>query len=240
MTPVPRIVQVATGVVIVGAALVLARTDWSLRTEMVVFAAVGAVAVLLSLRFARPLPRHGPEPAGPDEAMPGAEGFISDFGTAGFRRVGGYRWALRGRLVISTVLAPAGMDRYAIVTDRVLEVASRFGDRMLITTNSGRAPTTVELLRQVVPAGPADLVLAHQDALDRLSDRGLRPDRFSGDEELLRYVRAVEERALRRGVNVSFLTLLLRGAKGDESDRELRDDVESHRRIDAWLAGSGG
>ncbi len=239
MTPVPRTVQVAIGAAAVLGTLVLARTGLSPSTTMTVFAVMAGLIVVVTLRYQRRLPRGGPEPARPDEAMPGAEAYISDFETAGFRRVGGYRWALRGRLVISTVLAPAALDRYAIATDRVLEVASRFGGRSLITTNSGRAPTPAEVLRQVVPGGPADLVLAHERALDQLAGRGLRPDRFAGDAELLRYVREVEERALRGGVKVSFMALLLRGAKSGESDRELGDDVESEGCVDAWLAGSG-
>jgi hypothetical protein len=48
------------------------------------------------------------EAAGPDAAMPGAEDFVSDFEAAGLRRVGGFRWNLRGRLVTETVLIPDG------------------------------------------------------------------------------------------------------------------------------------
>ena len=236
MTPVPRIALVALAACAVLVSLLLARTSWSLTTEMAVFFGLGGLLTLVAWRFERRLPRAGPEPALTDEVMPGAEGYRDGFEMAGFRRVGGFRWALRGRLVIESVLASAGRDRYAIVTDRVLEVGSRFGDRTLITTNSGRAPTGPDTLRQVVPsASPADLVSAHESALDQLDVRGLRPDRFLDDDDLLRFVRAAEERALRTTKVPGLATLVARELTAGDRDRLLGDDEESRRRINAWL-----
>jgi len=175
MNPVPRQIQAAVAAVAVLSALLSARAAWSFETKRMAFVGVVVVVMLVALRFERRLPRRGAEPAGPNEVMPGARDFVADFEVAGFRRLGGFRWALRGRLVIETVLAPVGRDRYTIVTDRVLELASRFGDRTLITTNSGRAPVPADVLRQWVRSGtPSELLRAHEGALDRLAERRLR------------------------------------------------------------------
>ena len=239
MNPVPRVVQVALGAGAVLASLLLARATWSLTTKMLAFVGVAVLVALVAVHFERRLPRRGAEPAAAGEVMPGARGFLADFELAGFRPLGGFRWALRGRLVIESVLAPADRDRYAIVTDRVLELASRFGDRTLITTNSGRAPVPGDILRQVVQGGsPSELLRAHEEALDRLAEQRLRPDRFRDDAEILHAVRAIEERALRHTRVPSLMTLLLREASGEGRDRELGDDDESQRRIEDWLGGS--
>jgi hypothetical protein len=168
--------------------------------------------------------------------MPGAEGFVSDFEAAGLRRIGGFRWNLRGRLVTETVMASPDHDYYAIVTDRVLELASRFGGRTLVTINRGRAPLPTDILRQVIRLGdPAELLRAHQAALDLLARRGLRPDRFGDDSEILAAIRASDERELRYGSKLSLPTLLRLHVNEGDGDRELGDDDESGRRIEAWL-----
>jgi hypothetical protein len=46
------------------------------------------------------------------------------------------------------VLIAASADRYAVVTDAVAEVTSRFaGERWLLTVNSGKAPMPDDILR---------------------------------------------------------------------------------------------
>jgi hypothetical protein len=216
--------------------LLIARTGWSPTLKTAGFIGLVVVVMAITYRFGPKLPRGGVEEAGPDAVMPGAEGIVSDFEVAGFRRIGGFRWALRGRLVTETVLASPDSECYALVTDRVVEVASRFEDRTLTTINEGRAPLPPDILRQVIrPGGPAELLQAHRAAPELLARRWLQPDRFRDDSETLAAVRASEERALRYGSKISLPTLLRLGVSGGDADRELGDDGESQRRIDAWL-----
>lgn len=236
VTPRSRIFQVLVGGAAVVGALLLARAAWSGTAKMVAFVVLVMVVMIITRRFSPRLPPSGVEEAGPDAVMRGAEGFLSDFEVEGLRPIGSFRWNLRGRLVTETVLAPSDNESWAIVTDRVLDVASRFGERTLSTINGGRAQVPTDVLRQVIRRGsPADLVRAHRAALDLLARRGLQPDRFRDDADILAAVRATEERALRSAGEPSLLQLLRVAATGGDADRELGDDDESQRRIDAWL-----
>lgn len=227
--------MVAGGAAATGAVLI-SRSDWSSTAKSAAFCGIAAAVAAIALRLGPRLPPGAVEPAGPDAMMPGAEGFVSDFEAAGLRRIGGFRWNLRGRLVTETVMASPDHDYYAIVTDRVLELASRFGGRTLVTINRGRAPLPTDILRQVIRLGdPAELLRAHQAALDLLARRGLRPDRFGDDSEILAAIRASDERELRYGSKLSLPTLLRLHVNEGDGDRELGDDDESGRRIEAWL-----
>jgi membrane protein implicated in regulation of membrane protease activity len=231
--------QVVVGGGMVLALLLVARTGWSFGVQTVVLFGLAALVVVIALRFRPRLPPGGVEEVDPDEVMPGAEGFVSEFEAEGFRRIGGHRWTLRGRPVTATVLAPADRESYAIVTDRVIEVSSMFGGRTLTTINEGRAPLPADILRQTVLHGsPAELVRAHRAAVDLLAERRLRPDRFRGDSEILAVVRAAGERELRLGSKLSLPTILRLGFSAGDADRELGYDEESRRRIEAWLSSS--
>jgi hypothetical protein len=201
---------------------------------MAAFAGLVAVVMVVALRFGPRLPPGQVEKTGPDAVMPGAEDFISDFEAAGLRCIGGFRWNLRGRLVIETVLAAPRGEYYAIVTDRILELASRFGDRALITINRGRAPLPADVLRQTIRhGGPDELLEAHRAALDLLARRGLEPDRFRDDSEILATVRAADERDLRSGNKLADAPASEHERR--KADPQLGDDAESERRIGAWL-----
>lgn len=68
-----------------------------------------------------------------------------------------------------------------------------------------------------------------------LARRGVRPDRFQEDSEILAAVLAADERDLRYGSNLSLPTLLHLGASGGCEDGELGYEDESRRRIEEWL-----
>jgi hypothetical protein len=231
--------QVVVGGGLVVALLLLTRTGWSFGVQSAVLFGLAALVVVITMRFGPRLPPGGVEEVGPDEVMPGAEDFVSEFEAAGLRRIGGHRWALRGRAVTASVLAPPDRESYAIVTDRVIEVSSRFGERTLTTINEGRALLPADILRQTVLHGrPSELVHAHRTALELLAERGLRPDRYPDDSAILAAVRAAGERELRLGSKLSLPTILRRGFSAGDADRELGYDEESRRRIEAWLSSS--
>lgn len=112
------------------------------------------------------------------EVMPAAEDFVQQFSAEGFRGCGSYRFRLGSRPVILTVMAGPEDDRLAVVTDKVLQISSRFGRRSVITMNSAVSPLPADVLRQQVAGSPAELVRAHEAALTLLNRHSIRPDVF--------------------------------------------------------------
>jgi hypothetical protein len=178
-----------------------------------------------------------------DELMPGAQPAVAALEANGFSRAGGYAALVprrRGtKRVVGTVLIPPAADRLAVVTDRVVEVASRFeGERWLLTTNRGDDVLPDDTLRQLVPVDdPAELVRVHQAAIERLSSRGTRPERFPDDIGAIEAAIHQERRALRFVIDARRRqNFRIRRAK--ISDPALGDDETTRKRIDAWLDGS--
>jgi hypothetical protein len=179
------------------------------------------------------------EPVGPDDVMPQALATVAEFEAAGFRRIGGYRMRLplRRKMTTATVLAWPGGDRWATVTDRVWEIVSRFGERWLVTTSSGVAPVPAAIVRQALPrARPAELLAAHDAALQLIAASGLEPDRFESDAAVLDAVRVHEEGGLRFASDTGMKTTLAIETRRGAEDPALGEDERSRRRIDAWLA----
>jgi hypothetical protein len=178
------------------------------------------------------------EPVGPDDVMPKAQATVDEFEAAGFRRIGGYRvrLPLRRKMVTATVLAWPGGDRWATVTDRVWEVVSRFDERWLITTSSAIAPVPATMMRQALPRGrPAELLAAHHAALELIAARGVEPDRFSSDAEVLDVARVHEELGIRFASKLGIKSTLGIEAHRGTEDPALDEDGRSRRRVDAWL-----
>jgi hypothetical protein len=169
--------------------------------------------------------------------MPGAEELVQQFSAEGFRTLGAYRFQSGGRLVVLTVMAGPQRDRVAVVTDKVWQVASRFGSRSLLTTNSAVAPLPADILRQQLSGGrPAELLRAHESALTLLHDHSCRPDRFTSDTEALHAVQEMEERALAfigKGALTSAWRIQTAPASGT---RVLGNDAHSLSRINAWIS----
>lgn len=201
-----------------------------------------AVAVALQLWLSRRMRRRLPadlEVAG-DEVMPGAEEAVAAFEAAGFRRTGAYATQvpqlLGTKRAVVSVLAAAGADRFAVATDRVVEVVSRFGDRWLLTTSSGLAPLTGSTLRQLVARGsPAELAAAHQTALDVLSRRGVEPDPLA-DGDVVEAALELERTAMAFVADAGLRESLGIEPRRKTSDPVLDDDERSRRRVDDWLA----
>jgi hypothetical protein len=178
------------------------------------------------------------ERVGPDAVMPGAEGTVAEFEAEGFRRVGGYRARLPiwRKVVVGTVLAGPEGDRFAIVTDRVWEVVSRFGHRWLVTTSGGIVPLPNHMLRQVLArARPAELVRAHQVAFERVVATGTDPDWFADDAAVLEVALALEADAAQSVSGASLVSAVRVEAARKSDDPPLADDDLSRWRLDAWL-----
>ena len=189
---------------------------------------------LLNVAVARKVGRITLEPLDQPLVMAGAEGFVQQFSAEGFRTCGSYRFRSAGKTVVITVMAGPERDRLAVVTDKVLQITSRFGRRSVVTTNSAVAPIPAEILRQHVDGGPIDLVRAHGAALTLLEHHSIRPDVFASDTEALHAVREMEERALAFIRNVPLRTALRMTTEGAPPDRLLNDDPHSLSRINSW------
>ena len=215
------------GVAVLGAVLL----------SSLVFLGLVALSLVGGMRLARQVRAVELVQVGPDAVMKGAEEALAAFEAEGFRRVGGHRMTFGRTVVTSTVLVGPRGDRFASVTDRVCEVASRFGDRWLVTINSGLAPLPSDFLRQEVTAGsPSTLIRAHESALELLAEQGLRPDRIETDSEVLEADRANDLRAVRSFSNAGLLSFLRIEARRRVDEPILGDDERSRNRIEAWLA----
>jgi hypothetical protein len=202
----------------------------------------GSIAVLfvlqllLNVAVARKVGRITLEPLDHPVVMAGAEDFVQQFSAEGFRPCGSYRFHTAGKTVVMTVMAGPQSDRLAVVTDRVLQITSRFGTRSMVTTNSAVAPVPGEILRQHVAGGPIELVRAHAAALALLDRHSIRPDVFASDTEALDAVREMEERALAFVGKVSLRAALRMATEGASPARLLGDDPQSLSRINSWIS----
>jgi len=171
-----------------------------------------------------------------DAADPGAATSIAEFEALGFERVGALSFdPVPGKTVIANVMLGPRDDRYAVVTDLVLEVISTFGERELVTRNSASlALQEACLANELRGAAPTELAEAHKSALDILAGQGLTPDRIR-TELLLESHLELERRGLaqleggrlRRTADAFFDSGLGTGP--------LDWSPASRRRIDAWL-----
>jgi hypothetical protein len=208
---------------------------WLLATVALVGLVV--LSLLTGMRLARTVRDVELERVGPDVVMRGAEHVLAAFEAEGFVRLGGHRMRFGRTVVTSTVLVGPGRDRFASVTDRVWEVASRFDARWLVTINSGLAPLPREFLRQEVSGGdPAELICAHESTLTLLAERGLRPDRLETDGEVMEADRENDLRAVRSFANAGLMSFLRIEAQRRVDEPVLRDDQRSWSRIESWLA----
>jgi hypothetical protein len=168
--------------------------------------------------------------------MAGAEDFVQQFAAEGFRVVGSHAFQIGGKPVVMTTMLGPALDRVAVVTDKVLNVSSRFGRRSLLTTNSAMAPLPSEILRQhLAAATPVELNRAHDAALTLIDHHSWRPDVFESDTDALRAVREMEERALAFVGRVPLRTALRLETKGSSQTRVLGSDAASQSRIASWI-----
>ncbi len=114
--------------------------------------------------------------AAADAVGPGAERFVEEFAGIGYRQVGAYTFRAMGNEIVASVMRGPANDRYAIVTDAILTVTSRFGARSLVTRNSAvsRLPP-FSLDNPLRGADPEELDRSHSEALAVVSPHA-RPD----------------------------------------------------------------
>jgi hypothetical protein len=218
---------VATGMVILG---------FPIGVVAGALAALFVLQLLLNAVVARQVGRITLERLDHPLVMAGAEDFVQQFSAEGFRPCGSYRFHTAGKTVVMTIMAGPRSDQLAVVTDKVLQITSRFGTRSVVTTNSAVAPVPADILRQHVDGGPGELVRAHGTALTLLERHSIRPDVFASDAEALHAVREMEERALAFIGKASLRTALRMETEGASPARLLGDDPQSLSRINSWLS----
>jgi hypothetical protein len=222
------------GLGLLGSALVVLGFPIGVVTGSLILLFV--LQLLLTVIVARRVGRITLERLDHAVVMLGAEQLVDQFCAEGFYVLGAYRFQTGGNPVVLTVMIGAQRDRLAVVTDKVWQIASRFGSRSLVTTNSAVAPLPADVLRQLVSAGrPADLVHAHDTALALLDDHSHRPDRFASDTEALHAVREMEERALAFINKVALRTAWHIQTASASQTGVLTNDAHSRSRINAWV-----
>jgi hypothetical protein len=198
-------------------------------------AALFALQVLINAFVARKISRITLERLDRPEVMPGAEEFVQAFSAEGFRVLGGYRFQIGGRRVVLTVMAGPANERLAVVTDKVLQISSRFGTRHIVTTNSAASPVPADVLRQHVDGGPGQLARAHEAALTLLARHSFRPDVFANAAQALEAVRDMEERAIAFVGNLSLQNAMRMETESASRSGLLEDDAHTLRRINSWM-----
>ena len=199
-------------------------------------AALFVVQLLLNAVVARRVGRITLEPLDQPLVMAGAETFVQQFSAERFHVCGSYRFRTAGKTVVMTIMTGPQRDRLAVITDKVLQITSRFGSRSLVTTNTALAPVPADILRQHVDGGPADLIRAHDLAVALLDRHSIHPDVFASDREVLRAVREMEERALAFIGKASLRTALRMTTEGASPARLIGDDPQSLSRIKSWTS----
>lgn len=231
-SPYPARQWAAVGLLAVGIAILMPLL------AVAVFVAYALLAVLPSRYMLGRMSSLELELVGPDEVDPGAMAWVAELEAAGFRRVGGYRAVIplfRKRVTASVLVGPDG-DRFAVVTDRMSDVVSRYEGRWLVTTSSGLVPVPEHILRQLVVQGnPSELATAHEAGVELLAERGFTPDRFAADADVLEAARALEWDSIRFASDSKTKSALRIETRGKGGDPVLADDDRSRRRIDAWL-----
>lgn len=117
----------------------------------------------------------------PDAIGDGAEGFVADFASLGYRQVGAIGFPTDGRRIVESVMIGPRGDRWAAVTDAVLAVESVFDHGRLVTRNSGMTALPPEWLDNPLRgADPAELDRSHSEVLSRLAGSAI-PVRLDPD-----------------------------------------------------------
>jgi hypothetical protein len=211
---------------------------WS-SVPLVILVALFIAKVLVNLRLLRNLGRMTVEPQPGVETMPGAVPLAQEFTAAGFEAIGSHRCRPAGLTISVTVMLGSQRDRVALVTDRVWQVASRFGRRWLVTSNSGLSPLPADVMRQEIPEGrPHALVQAHDAALDVLRARGLQPDQLRDPTDALEAARDLERHAIAFLRHCSLQTAVGIEMSTRPSGPPLDSGNSASARIDAWMQSS--
>lgn len=164
---------------------------------------------------------------------------VAAFSELGYRELAIYRAHFRGIDFHLVVMAGPDGASWAEVTDKLWDVASMFGDRLMCTTSHRMILPQPATLVQCIPEGaPEAIVDEHRRALASLARRGLQPDRLTGDAILARFeseTRAAQAE-LRQSMWRTALDVAWRRPLGRHHGRPaLAVDPGAGARIDAWL-----
>lgn len=167
-----------------------------------------------------------------NEVMAGAEHHVAELIDLGWEHVGGYTFDSAKAPVTAAVLLHSDADRYAVVTDVVFAIESRFDDaRILLTINSGRASLPPAYLSSVVKGTPGRLAASHQRSLEILSTHAMTPQPLDPEavveEALASEVETTEWNAARSNTGLFNFG----GGAG-----EIDDSAVWATRIETWLA----
>ncbi|HKY59742.1 MAG TPA: hypothetical protein VJP59_01915 [Gemmatimonadota bacterium] len=176
--------------------------------------------------------------AGPADMNEGTRCQVASFAELGYRELAVYEARFSGGKFSLVVMAGPGGTAWAEVTDRLWEVASTFGPRLLRTVTRSMLPPGPTLVQCVRSAPPRIIVAEHERALALLAERGLSPDRLEDHEILARFeseTRAAQA-LLRRSMARTALELAWRRPLARHHGRPaLAADPRAGTRIDAWL-----
>lgn len=179
------------------------------------------------------------ERAGSAEVNAATSRKVATFSELGYRELATYRAHFRGvdfHLVV--MVGPDGAS-WAEVTDKLWDVASTFGHRLMCTATHRMIPPQPATLVQCIPkAAPATIVDQHRRALALLVRGGLQPDRLTDDAILARF--ESETRAAQAELRQSMWRTALdvawrRPLRRHHGRPALTVDPGAGARIDAWL-----
>ncbi len=169
---------------LVASLLVLA---WAARQWWVTGVAVAVILGLLYVGLRRLTSGVDPDSltiADADAVMRGAEPWIEELQTLGFRHVASISAQVRNVVVISSLLLSGDRASFASVTDAVMSMTSVFADgRTLVTRTSAFAMLPPWMLdNPALGASPIGLTNSHASALALVAERGAVPEEIAEDE----------------------------------------------------------
>jgi hypothetical protein len=174
--------------------------------------------------------------AAPDDAvMPHARAFVADLEGLGWSRAGAVSADLGRMEITMAVLLSADRLSYVEVTDVVVAITSIFAHgRTVVSRNSAASPMSASVLaNDRRGATPTQLAASHQEVLEILRERGLKPLRLD-PATLIQLVIDQEKRSIEE--SAGFKPRLGDTAKGmgpiDRSE-------ESAERIRQWSHTTG-
>jgi hypothetical protein len=197
-----------------------------------VFAMIAAIALLwLAWQRVQPV---SIDPAGvkraPDDAvMPHAQKFVSEFEALRWSRAGAVSAELGQIEVTLAVLLSPDRRSYAEVTDVVVAITSSFAHgRTFVSRNSAASPMSPWVLANDRRGDtPTQLVTSHQEVLEILKGRNLKPLTFD-PATLIEFVIEQEKRSIEE--STGFKPRLSDTAKGMGPIDRSEDSAERIRR----------
>lgn len=169
-----------------------------------------------------------------EEARP----YFDEFRGNGFDHIASADVHFANFETIFAYLVSADRQIYAVVTDKLQCLASRFGKRVMVTIDRAALPTGPLQLRQVLPTSDlSELVGAHRAGLAVVAAHGHQPDGLVPDR-ILEFSAGIDRSAVEYLTSHPWLVLgqYLWGviSRQRPDSRRLSDDPITQRRIERW------